>query len=444
MNLVKHETLEACSHELQFSIDPQTFSDAVSKAFRRESKKYNIPGFRKGKAPRPMIEKMFGEDVFYYDAINDLFPAEYEAAVAESGIDPVDRPQVDVVSANLQEGVVLKVVVTVKPEMKIGAYKGLKATRKVNTVKDSEVDAEIDRMRERNARIVTKEGKAENGDITDIDFEGFIDDKAFEGGKAEHFSLTLGSGQFIPGFEEQIVGHEAGEAFDVNVTFPEQYQAEELAGKAAVFKVTLHEVKEKDIPAADDEFAKDVSEYDTLDEFKASIRREKEDRAEQEANVELENDLVNQIVETMEGDIPPVMIDTRAQEMVRDFEYRLQQQGLNLQTYLQYTGDTPENFQEITKQRAEEQVKIRLALEAVVRAENIEVSDEDFEAEIKRIADNYKMEEDKVRGMVPEKEVRSDLAVNKAIDFVKQNAEVTTEHVDPSQEKPAAEEESAE
>jgi len=443
MNLVKHETLETGSHELQFSIDAQTFNDAVNKAFKRESKKYNIPGFRKGKAPRHMIEKMFGEDVFYYDAINDLFPEEYEAAVAESGIDPVDRPQVDVVSVSIQDGVVLKAVVTVKPEMKIGVYKGLKATRKVNTVTDSEVDAEIDRMRERNARIIPKEGKAENGDITDIDFEGFVNGEAFEGGKAEHFSLTLGSGQFIPGFEDQIIGHEAGESFDVNVTFPEQYQAEELAGKPAVFKVTLHEVKEKDIPAADDEFAKDVSEYDTLDEFKASIRKEKEDRCEQEADVELENDLVNQIVATMEGDIPPVMIDTRAQEMLRDFEYRLQQQGLNLQTYLQYIGDTPENFQNTTKQRAEEQVKIRLALEAVVRAESISVSDEEFEAEVKRIADNYKMAEDKVRGMVPEKEVRGDLAVNKAIDFVKKNAEITTEQVDRTQED-NAEKESAE
>lgn len=442
MNLVKHETLEANSHELQFSIDAQTFSDAVGKAFRREGKKYNIPGFRKGKAPRAMIEKMFGEDVFYYDAINDLFPKEYEAAVAESGIDPVDRPQAEVVSATIQDGVVMKVVVTVKPEMKIGAYKGLKATRKVHTVPDSEVDAEIDRMRERNARIITKEGKAENGDIAEIDFEGFMDGVPFEGGKAENFSLTLGSGQFIPGFEEQVVGHEAEESFDVNVTFPEQYQAEELAGKPAVFKVTLHEVKEKDIPAADDEFAKDVSEYDTLEEFKGSIRKEKEDHNEQEADVELENDLVNQIVETMEGDIPPVMIATRAQEMLQDFDYRLQQQGLNLQTYLQYIGDTPANFQETTRQRAEEQVKIRLALEAVVRAENISASDEEFDAEIKRIADNYKMEEEKVRGMVPEKEVRGDLAAQKAIEFIKQNAEITTEHVDPAQD--ASEEEDAE
>ncbi len=437
MNLVKHEALEANSHELEFSIDAQTFSDAVGKAFRKEGKKYNIPGFRKGKAPRAMIEKMYGEDVFYYDAVNALFPQEYEAAVAESGIEPVDRPQAELVSASIQNGAVLKVVVTVKPEMKIGAYKGLKATRKVHTVPDSEVDTEIDRMRERNARIITKEGKAEDGNIAEIDFEGFMDGKPFEGGKAENFSLTLGSGQFIPGFEEQVVGHEAGDSFDVNVTFPENYQSEELAGKPAVFKVTLHEVKEKDIPAADDEFAKDVSEYDTLDEFKASIRREKEDRCEQEADVELENDLVNQIVETMEGDIPPVMISTRAQEMLQDFDYRLQQQGLNLPTYLQYIGDTPANFQESTRQRAEEQVKIRLALEAVVRAENICVSDEEFDAEIKRIADEYKMEETKVRDTVPEKDVRGDLAVHKAIDFIKQNAEVTTEHVDPAQNQDA-------
>lgn len=433
MNLVKHETLEACSHELQFTIDAQTFGDAVGRAFKRESRKYSIPGFRKGKAPRHMIEKMFGEDVFYYDAINDIFPNEYEAAVQESGIEPVDHPQVDVVSANLTDGVTLKVVVTVKPEMKIGAYKGLKAARKVHTVQDSEIDAEIDRMRERNARIVPKGGKAEKGDIADIDFEGFVDGNAFDGGKAEHFSLTLGSGQFISGFEEQVEGHEAGESFDVNVTFPEQYQAEELAGKAAVFKVTLHEVKQKDIPAADDEFAKDVSEYDTLDEFKASIRKEKEERSESEADVDLENALVDQVVATMEGDIPPVMIDTRAEEMIRDFEYRLQQQGLTLASYLQYLGQELASFRETSRERAEEQVKIRLALEAVVRAENITVSDEEYDAEIQRIAENYKMEESKVRSMVPEREVRGDLAVHKAIDFIKANAEISTEYVNEEQ-----------
>lgn len=433
MNLVKNEKLENNSHELQFSIDAVTFSAAVDKAFKKEVAKYNIPGFRKGKAPRHMIEKMYGADVFYYPAINDLFPEAYDEAVKESGIEPVDRPEVEVVSANLNDGVVLKAVVTVKPEMKIGTYKGLKATKKVHTVEDSAVDAEIARMQDRNGRIITREGAAENGDITDIDFEGFVDGVAFEGGKGEHFPLTLGSGQFIPGFEDQIVGHSAGEEFDVNVTFPEQYQAEALAGKAAVFKVKLNEVKHKELPTLDDEFAKDVSEYDTLDELKASIRKGMEEQAEKEAELEVENDLVDQVIATMEGEIPPVMIETRIDEMVRDFEYRLQQQGLRLQDYLKYMGGDVQKFRDGFKEQAEKQVKIRLALEAVAKAENIEASQEDFDNEVKRIAEAYKMEEEKVRGIVPEAEVKKDLAVNKAIDFVKSNAEITTETV--SEEK---------
>ena len=437
MNLVKNEKLENNSHELQFSIDAEAFNAAIAKAFKREAGKYNIPGFRKGKAPRHMIEKMFGADVFHYDAINDLFPEAYEAAVAESGIEPVDRPEVDIVSASTEDGVVLKAVVTVKPEMKVGEYKGLKATKKVNTVEDAAVEAEIERMRERNARIITREGKAQDGDVTDIDFEGFVDGVAFEGGKGEHFSLTLGSGQFIPGFEEQVAGHEAGEEFEVNVTFPEQYQAEELAGKAATFKVKLHEVKTKELPAADDEFAKDVSEYDTLDELKASIRKGMEEQNEKNAELEVENDLVEQIVATLEGDIPPVMFETRIDEMVRDFEYRLQQQGLRLEDYIKYMGGDTAKFREGFKEQAEKQVKIRLALEAVAAAEGIAASEEVFENEVKRIADAYKMEVEKVRGIVPEAEVKKDLAVNKAIDFIKQNADVTVENVAPQKDEKA-------
>ena len=424
MNLVKNEKLENNSHELQFSIDAEAFNAAIAKAFKREAGKYNIPGFRKGKAPRHMIEKMFGADVFHYDAINDLFPEAYEAAVAESGIEPVDRPEVDIVSASTEDGVVLKAVVTVKPEMKVGEYKGLKATKKVNTVEDAAVEAEIERMRERNARIITREGKAQDGDVTDIDFEGFVDGVAFEGGKGEHFSLTLGSGQFIPGFEEQVAGHEAGEEFEVNVTFPEQYQAEELAGKAATFKVKLHEVKTKELPAADDEFAKDVSEYDTLDELKASIRKGMEEQNEKQASLQVENDLVDQVIGTIEGDIPDAMYESRLDELVRDFEYRLQQQGLKLEMYLQYMGQTMETFRASFKEQAEKQVKIRLALEAVAAQEKIEASQEDFEAEMQRIADAYKMEVEKVKELVSEAEVKKDLAVNKAIDFIKEKAEI--------------------
>lgn len=437
MNLVKSEKLEKSMHELQFSVDAEAFKAAIDKAFKREGKKYNVPGFRKGHAPRAVIEKMYGADIFHYDAINDLFPEAFEAAVKEAGIEPVGRPEADIVSQSLEDGVVLKVVVAVKPEIKVGQYAGLKATKKVNTVEDADVDAELARMQDRNGRIVTRDGKAENGDTADIDFEGFVDGVAFEGGKGEHFSLTLGSGQFIPGFEEQVAGHEAGEEFEVNVTFPEQYQAEELAGKAATFKVKLHEVKTKELPAADDEFAKDVSEYDTLDELKASIRKGMEEQNEKNAELEVENDLVEQIVATLEGDIPPVMFETRIDEMVRDFEYRLQQQGLRLEDYIKYMGGDTAKFREGFKEQAEKQVKIRLALEAVAAAEGIAASEEDFENEVKRIADAYKMEVEKVRGIVPEAEVKKDLAVNKAIDFVKQNADVTVENVAPQKDEKA-------
>ena len=434
MNLVKSEKLEKNQHELQFSIDAASFNDAIAKAYKREAGKYNIPGFRKGKAPRHMIEKMYGEDVFQYSAVNDLFPAEYDKAVEASGIEPVDRPEVDIVSMNTEDGVVLKAVVTVKPEMKVGNYIGLKAEKAANTVEDAAVDAEVNRLRERNARLVAREGKAQDGDITDIDFEGFVDGEAFDGGKGEHFSLTLGSGQFIPGFEEQIVGHEAGEEFDVNVTFPEDYHAKELAGKAAVFKVKLNEVQYKELPVADDEFAKDVSEYDTLDEFKASIRKNMEEAAEKQAELEVENALVDQLVATLEGDIPPVMIETRIDEMVRDFDYRLSQQGLRLADYLKYIGGDEAKFREGFKEQAEKQVKMRLALEAVAKAENIEASEEDFENEVKRIADTYKMEVEKVRSIITVAEVKKDIAVNKAIDFIKSKAEITAKKAEEKSE----------
>ena len=429
MNLVKSEKLEKSMQELQFSVDADTFKAAIDKAFKREGKKYNVPGFRKGHAPRAVIEKMYGADIFHYDAINDLFPEAYEAAVAAACIEPVGRPEVDVVSESLDDGVVLKVTVAVKPEIKVGSYTGLKAVKKVHTVDDADVEAELVRMQNRNGRIITREGKAENGDTVDMDFEGFVDGTPFEGGKAEHYSLVLGSGSFIPGFEEQLVGHEAGEEFDVNVSFPEDYHAKELAGKPAVFKIKLHEVKTKELPALDDEFAKDVSEYDTLDELKASIRKGMEEQNEKQAALEVENDLVNQVIATIEGDIPDAMYEARMDEAVRDFEYRLAQQGLKLDMYLQYMGQTLETFRASFKEQAEKQVKIRLALEAIAAAENITASDEELEAELQRVADNYKMELAKVKELVNADEVKKDLAVNKAIDFIRDHAEITEEKV---------------
>ena len=429
MNLISCEKLEKSMVELQFSIDADTFKNAVSAAFKRESKKYNVPGFRKGKAPRAMIEKMYGADIFHYDAVNDLFPAQYEEAVKAAGIEVVGAPEPEVVSMSEAEGVTLKVKVAVKPEVTLGEYTGLNVTKKVKTVEDSAVDAELARMQDRNGRLLTREGKAENGDTVDIDFEGFVGDTAFEGGKAEHYSLVLGSNSFIPGFEDQLVGHAAGEEFDINVKFPEEYQASELAGKDATFKIKLHEVKYKELPALDDDFAKDVSEYDTLDELKASIRKGMEENNDRQADQQVENDLIEQVVNGMQAEIPQAMYDSRVVELVRDFEYRLSQQGLKMDMYLQYMGMTMDQLRAQFADQAEKQVKMRLAMEAIVDKENLVTSDEEFEAEVKRIADAYKMEPEKVKSIVDADAVKKDLAVNKAIDLVKEKANITTEQV---------------
>lgn len=427
MKLNKSEKTAANTYEMELFLEPEQLREATSTVYRRDAKKYNVPGFRKGKAPRNLIEKMYGANVFVYDAVEELFPEAYEATVKEQGLEPVARPSVDLVSADAEDGAVLKVIVIVKPEMKVGKYKGLKAAKTVETVDEARVDAEIDRMRERNSRLITREGKAEDGDIANIDYEGFVDDVAFEGGKDEGHKLTLGSGQFIPGFEEQVIGHEAGEEFDVNVTFPEEYHADELAGKLAVFKVKLNEVQQKELPELDDEFAKDVSEYDTLDELKKSIRDNMQKELDEQADQEVENALVEQIVDSMEGEIPDEMYESRIDDMVRDFAFRLEQQGLNLETYMQYTGQKPEDFRAGFRENAEKQVKMRLALETVVKVENIEATEKDIDEEVKRIAEKYSMEEDKVREVMPAEDVAKDLAVNKALDLIKENATITEE-----------------
>ena len=424
MKLISCEKLEKSMVELQFSIDAETFKSAVNAAFKREGKKYAIPGFRKGKAPKAMIEKMYGADLFQYDAVNDLFPENYEAAVKEAGIEVVGRPDPEVVSMSEADGAVLKVKVAVKPEVELGEYAGLTVNKDVQTVDEADVDAEIKRMQDRNGRLLTREGEAQNGDTVDIDFEGFVDGVAFEGGKAEHYSLVLGSGSFIPGFEEQVVGHKAGEEFDVNVKFPEEYQAKELAGKDATLKIKLHEVQYKELPELDDDFAKDVSEYDTLDELKDSIRKNIAANHEKQADQKVENDLIDQIVAGMKADIPDAMIDSRIEELVQDFGYRISQQGLKLEQYLQYMGMTMENFKEQFREQADKQVKTRLAMEAIAAKESIEATEEEFEAEIKQIADAYQMEADKVKGLVDAAAVKKDLAVNKAIEFVKSKANI--------------------
>lgn len=427
MKINKNEKTGANTVELELFVEPDALQAAISQVYKKEGKKYNVPGFRKGHAPRNLIEKMYGEDVFALDALNEIFPQAFEEAVKEAGLDPVGSPDVELVSVHQGEGAVLKVIVTVKPEVKVGKYKGLAAAKKAEKVAKEQIQAEIERMRQRNARLVTRDGAAEDGDTANIDYEGFVGDEAFEGGKDDGYDLKLGSASFIPGFEEQVVGHKAGEEFDVKVTFPAEYHAEHLAGKEAVFKVKLNEVKYTDLPALDDEFAKDVSEFDTLTELEASIEADMQKELDEQADREFENALVEQIVETMEGEIPDVMYEERINDMVRNFAFRLEQQGLNLPTYLQYTGMDEKAFRDGFREQAEKQVKMRLALEAVRDAEGITATEEDVQKEIDRMAESYKMEADKIRELMNMEEIAEDLAVNKALDLIKDNAKVVAE-----------------
>lgn len=422
MSLISAEKTGTNQHELKVSVGKEAFAAAVEKAYRKNVKNISVPGFRKGKAPKHIIEKLYGEGVFYEDAVNSLYPEAYAAAVEEAGLEPVDRPEIEVEEVS-GDGFTFKAVVTVRPEVTLGEYKGLTAEKAEANVTDAMVEAEIDRLKERNARVIAVEDRpAENGDQTVIDFEGFIDGVPFEGGKGEKFDLTLGSGQFIPGFEDQIVGKNVGDEFDVDVTFPEDYQAEELAGKPAVFKCRLHELKTKEYPEVDDEFAKDVSDFDTLAELKDDFRKKLTEAAEKRAQEEFENKLIDQVVEGMQSEIPPCMIDNKMEDLVKDFDYRLQAQGMNLETYLKYTGSGLDAFKQNFAPQAERQVKIRLALEKIVELEGLKASDEEVEAEYAKMAGTYSMEADKIKQFIPAKDIALDLAVNKAIDLVRESA----------------------
>ena len=426
MSLKAVNKVDTNRYELEIEVSPESFEEAVSKAFRKNASKISIPGFRKGKAPRAFIEKVYGENFFYEDAVNDLSPQALEAAVEESGLDLVeDKIDTEVVSVG-KEGVVFKSKVTTKPEVEISEYKGLKATRAVKPVTDADVDAELTRLQERNGRIVTVEDRpAQEGDTAVIDFEGFVDGVAFEGGKGEDHALVLGSGQFIPGFEEQVMGHSANDAFDVDVTFPEDYHAKDLAGKEAIFKVKVHEVKTRELPELDDEFAKDVSEYDTLDELKADVKTKLEEKANKSADDLVENQLIDQLIERMTAEVPEAMYERRIDQDVNDFAYRLQSSGLDLNTYLQYTGMDMESFRKTFRDVAERQVKVRLALEKIAAMENLQPTEEELEAEYKKMAENYHIDFDKVKNAIPEKDLKMDLAVEKAVQLVKDNAEIT-------------------
>ena len=425
MSLKNTTKVETNLYEIEFDADKATFEAAIEKVYRKEVKNINIPGFRKGKAPRSIIESRYGKGVFYEDAINEIIPDAYEAAIKEANLAVVSRPEFDIVTID-DNGVVLKAKFYVKPEVSVKDYKGIKVEKDVKAVTDEDVNAEIEAVRARNSRVVDVEGRAvENGDIAVIDFDGYVDGVAFEGGKSENYNLTIGSGSFIPGFEEQIIGHNAGDEFDVNVTFPTEYHAAELAGKEAVFKIVLHSIKFNELPALDDEFAKDVSEFDTLDEYKADVKAKIEARNEKEAENAVEAQIIDALVANMEVEIPAPMFLAETENFVRDYDSRLRMQGLDLNTYFKYTGLTLETLREQFKPMAERQVKTRLALEKIVELEAIDATDDEVSAEFENLAKAYNMSADEVKKFVENEAVKADLCVKKAVDLVKANAEIT-------------------
>ena len=427
MSLKSSNKVDTNVWELEVSVDGDTFKDAVTKAYLKQRKNITIPGFRKGKAPRAFIEKYYGEGVFYEDALEAIYPDAVASAIEEAKLEPVDTPYDLEIPEMGNDGVTMKFKVTVKPEVELGEYKGLKATKKSTKVSADEVKAELARMQEQNSTVSDVDDRAvKKNDIVVIDFEGFVDGKAFEGGKAEKYELTIGSNQFIPGFEDQIIGHKIGDEFDVNVKFPEDYQAD-LASKDAVFKIKLHGIKVKDVPALDDEFAKDVSEFDTLDELKKDIKKQLEKRKNDDAENELHNTLLEEVAKGIKAEIPEAMIEKTIDDDVNEYSYRLQSQGLKLETYLKYTGMDIKGFREGFKERAETQVRLNLALEKIIEKEKIEVTEEDIEAEYKKYADAYNMDIDTIKKAVSAESLKPELASRKAINLIVDSAVVTEE-----------------
>lgn len=425
MSLKSQNKIDTNRVELEVVVDAETFEKGLAAAFKKQSKKISIPGFRKGKAPRAFVEKYFGKEVFYEDAVNALYPDALDEAVKEAGLEVIqDKIDFDVKEVGPQ-GFTFTAALTTKPEVTIENYKGIEAVKKSAEVTDEDIDAEIKKVQERNSRMVTVEDRAaQNDDIAVIDFEGFLDGEPFEGGKGENYSLTLGSGQFIPGFEEQIVGHNTGDEFEVNVTFPEDYQAEELKGKATTFKCKLHEIKMKELPEVDDEFVKDVSEFDTLADYKEDLKKKLAESKEKEAADDLENQLIDKLVELVQGEIPEAMYENKIADSIREFGYRLQSQGLNLDTYMKYTGMNVDQMKEGFRPQPERQVKLRLALEKIAALEELKAGEEDLNQEYQKIAEQYKMEADKIKELIPAAELEKDICVEKAINLVRDNANI--------------------
>ncbi|MFT4416515.1 trigger factor [Fredinandcohnia humi] len=421
----KWEKLEGNQGVLTVEVDAEKFNQGLDAAFTKVVKQVNVPGFRKGKMPRGMFEKRFGVESLYQDALDIILPEAYEAAINETGIEPVDRPEIDIEQIEKGKNLIFTAKVTVKPEVKLGDYKGLEVERLEETVSEEEVDAELKQLQERHAELVVKEeGTVENGDTAVIDFEGFVDGEAFEGGKAENYSLEIGSGSFIPGFEEQLVGVAAGAEKDVEVTFPEEYHAENLAGKPATFKVKVHEIKAKELPALDDEFAKDVDdEVETLDELKTKTRNRLEESKKRDAENHLKDTLIELAADNAEIDVPEAMVNTELDRMVREFEQRLQMQGMNLDLYFQFSGQDEKALREQMKEDAGKRVRINLTLEAIANAENIEVSEEEVNEELEKMSAMYGTSIDELKKMLGGVDgIKEDLKIRKAIDFLVENS----------------------
>lgn len=423
---VQVEKLEKNMAKLTIEVAPEELEKAIEGAYQKNKGKISVPGFRKGKVPRQMIERMYGKEVFYEDAVNALIPEAYEKAVDECEEEIVSSPKIEVAQVEAGKPFIFTAEVALKPEVKLGKYKGVKVEKADTEVTDEEVDKEIDKERESNARNIDVTDRAvKDGDIVTLDFEGFVDGTAFEGGKGENYPLTIGSGTFIPGFEEQLVGAEIGKETEVNVTFPEDYQAEDLKGKAAVFKCTVKEIKEKELPTLDDEFASEVSEFETLAEYKADIRGRLEERKAKAAREAKEAAVIEEIIKDSDMEIPEAMIETQQRQMIDEFAQRIQMQGLTLEQYFQFTGASYDQMIEKVKPQAEKRIQSRLVLEAVAAAEKIEATEEDYEEELKSMAEAYQMEVDKVKELLPEKsvqQIKEDIAVKKAAEFVVDNA----------------------
>ncbi len=413
---------------LKITVDNNKFEAAVNKVYNKSRNKYNIPGFRKGKAPRIVIETQYGKGIFYNDAIEILFPEVYPEAIKELDIDPIDNPDLDIEEISKDNGLVMVLNVEVKPEFELGNYKGIEIAKVENTVSDENVDAKLQEMVEKNARLVSVEDKAlEDGDTAIIDFEGFENGVAFDGGKGENYNLVIGSNTFIPGFEEQLVGKKAGEEVEVNVTFPEEYHSQDLAGKPVVFNVKINDVKVKELSALDDEFAKDTSEFDSLDELKADVRAKLEEEAKNRADAETRNSVVEKVAENTEIEIPEVMIQHQIDNMLNELNYQLQYQGFGLQQLLEMTGRTMEELREERKEDAKKLVKSSLVLEAITKAEGIEATEEEFKAELEKMASAYNMEVEKIEASLRDadkEDIKGQIKIRKTIDLLVDNATI--------------------